>query len=258
MRPGHAPRCPTPRPGCAGPRRGRGAVVKLSPGGFLVARWDACLPRRRLRCGVGSSAGCRWSCRPQRSSCSIGGSASCAAHRHRSLAGLKLAFECATEREVLDAAIESAVDLPFDLSPVPLKYPPPTQLSLWIVPAGELTDVGAQDVPGLAQHVDTGDRGGARRRMFVATASAVGCGAPRRARVAIRRGHHAVQEGSRSGSTETPNNGVAEFVVMQTVGRWMLPGSGTCCSVNSCRTLPGGRAASVARGWRRTGPAGDL
>ena len=29
---------------------------------------------------------------------------------------------------------EAPIDLPFDLSAVPLKYPPPTQLSLWIVP----------------------------------------------------------------------------------------------------------------------------
>jgi len=46
---------------------------------------------------------------------------------------LKLAIEYCQERELMDVQISEAPDLPFSLSLVPLNFPPPLELELWIV-----------------------------------------------------------------------------------------------------------------------------
>lgn len=46
---------------------------------------------------------------------------------------LKLAIEYCQERELMDVQISEAPDLPFTLSLVPLNFPPPLELELWIV-----------------------------------------------------------------------------------------------------------------------------
>jgi hypothetical protein len=49
---------------------------------------------------------------------------------------LKLAIEMAREREVLATRLEAAPDLPFSLSAVPVSYPKPPNLSLWVKKVG--------------------------------------------------------------------------------------------------------------------------
>jgi len=45
---------------------------------------------------------------------------------------LKLAIEMSKERGIMQANLENTLDLPFALSAVPLNYPKPTELKLWV------------------------------------------------------------------------------------------------------------------------------
>ena len=46
---------------------------------------------------------------------------------------LKLAIEMSRERNLLNAQLAKAPELPFSLSAIPKIYPPPSQLRLWVV-----------------------------------------------------------------------------------------------------------------------------
>lgn len=45
---------------------------------------------------------------------------------------LKLAIELCRERGLMEARLETTLDLPFSLTSVPLSYPKPNQLMLWV------------------------------------------------------------------------------------------------------------------------------
>jgi len=45
---------------------------------------------------------------------------------------LKLAIELCRERGLMEANLEATPELPFSLSHVPLSYPKPSQLTLWV------------------------------------------------------------------------------------------------------------------------------
>lgn len=46
---------------------------------------------------------------------------------------LKLAVEIARDRGVMNTPLSEAPELPFALTAIPGKYPPPSQLRLWVV-----------------------------------------------------------------------------------------------------------------------------
>ena len=46
---------------------------------------------------------------------------------------LKVAMELAAEAGALDAPIDQLPALPFDVSAIPIKYPAPAELRLWVV-----------------------------------------------------------------------------------------------------------------------------
>lgn len=48
---------------------------------------------------------------------------------------LKLAIEICRERNLMGVPLANAPELPFSLSAIPMTYPPPQQLKLWIVPS---------------------------------------------------------------------------------------------------------------------------
>jgi hypothetical protein len=47
---------------------------------------------------------------------------------------LKLAIEMSNERNIMNTLIAEAPDLPFALAAIPVAFPPPSQLRLWVVP----------------------------------------------------------------------------------------------------------------------------
>lgn len=48
---------------------------------------------------------------------------------------LKLAIEICRERDLMETPLETAIELPFALAAVPLVYPNPSQLQLWVANA---------------------------------------------------------------------------------------------------------------------------
>ena len=46
---------------------------------------------------------------------------------------LKLAIEMSNERNIMNTPLAEASDLPFALAAIPVTYPPPSQLRLWVV-----------------------------------------------------------------------------------------------------------------------------
>jgi len=47
---------------------------------------------------------------------------------------LKLAVEMTKDRNLMDTPISEAPELPFTLAAIPLRYPPPGELKLWVTP----------------------------------------------------------------------------------------------------------------------------
>ena len=53
---------------------------------------------------------------------------------------LKLALEIAEARHLLDTRVDEAPPLPFSLAAIPVDFPPPAELRLWIVDLAAATD----------------------------------------------------------------------------------------------------------------------
>ncbi len=59
---------------------------------------------------------------------------------------LKLAVEMSRERNLMNTPLATAPDLPFALAAIPKRFPPPTELRLWVV------DVTEQTIPADGPH----------------------------------------------------------------------------------------------------------